>query len=422
MLLIKDIQALPARSRRLLLLTMVNNLGAGLVTPFLVVYVHQVNGLPLTVATAAMATVSVGVMLGSLLAGRLTDRHGAEFVVTLYMVVQALGLAGYAAAGQGWHFITAAAVVGLGLGGSAAWNTMLAGSAPSAQHPAIFSLSFTGANVSLGVGGLLGAAVAAGSSHLAFRGLYLADALSCLLVGAAFLRPALLRAAGPAGGRPTAGPGADGTSYAVVLRQPRFLLLLVLGGLLFCVSYAQLESGLPARLTSGLGIGPAALAVLFAVNTGGVLLGQVFLHKQLSAVRPARLVATAAALWAVSWAAIQAAGSVAGGTARFTVLLAALAVFAVGETCFAAGMPTLVNALAPADARGRFNAAYSMAISAGFILGPLTAGAVIGSGGGSGFIAGLSATCLALALAVRAAERYLTAPAQALPEPAGSPA
>ncbi|MFI9331100.1 MFS transporter [Kitasatospora sp. NPDC052868] len=420
MLLIKDIQALPARSRRLLLLTMVNNLGAGLVTPFLVVYVHQVNGLPLTVATAAMATVSVGVMLGSLLAGRLTDRHGAEFVVTLYMAVQALGLAGYAAAGQGWHFITAAAVVGLGLGGSAAWNTMLAGSAPSAQHPTVFSLSFTGANVSLGVGGLLGAAVAAGSSHLAFRGLYLADALSCLLVGAAFLRPALLRAAGPAGGRPAA--KADGTSYAVVLRQPRFLLLLVLGGLLFCVSYAQLESGLPARLTSGLGIGPAALAVLFAVNTGGVLLGQVFLHRQLSAVRPARLVAAAAALWAVSWAAIQAAGSVAGGTARFAVLLAALAVFAVGETCFAAGMPTLVNALAPAEARGRFNAAYSMAISAGFILGPLTAGAVIGSGGGSGFIAGLSATCLALALVVRSAERYLTAPEQALPTPVGSPA
>ncbi|MFF3672956.1 MFS transporter [Streptomyces sp. NPDC002120] len=406
-MLLKDIQALPARSRSLLLLNMVNNLGSGLITPFLVVYVHQVNGLPLTVATTAMATMAVGVMLGALFAGWLTDRRGAEFTVVLYMLVQAAGLAGYSVASLGWHFLAAAAIVGLGVGGSAAWNAMLAESAPKEQHPTLFSVNFTGANVALGIGGLLGSVVAAQAEDLVFRGLYVADALSCAAVGLAFVKA--LRSSEQRG---EAGPRAEdksqSSSYTVVLRHTRFMLLLVLGGLLFCASYGQLESGFPAHLTADLGVKPSFLGLLFVFNTGFVVLGQLMLHKVLKSVRPDRLVAAAAVLWAVSWGLIRAAGPLGEDTARFAILVAAISLFGIGEVCFAAGMPTLVNSLAPVEARGRFNAAYSMSISFGFIVGPIVAGASISAGAGGTFVTGLAVGCLLLAILFFARGRSFT--------------
>lgn len=406
-MLFTDIRGLPAVARRLLVLSMANNLGTGLIMPFLVVYVHEVNGLAVTVATTALAVVSAGVLVGAPLAGWLADRRGAEIAAATHLAVQAVGLVGYATASTPAHFLVSAAVIGIGVGGSAAWNTMLARATPKAMHSVLFSLNFAAANLSIGLGGLIGAAVVSVADPAAFRALYVADAVSCALVAlvvAVSLRRSRSVARRDDQGEPVAHK--EKLSYAVLLRHPTFLTVLAVSGVLFCVTYAQFESGFPVYVTTNTALDSAGLGVLFAVNTGCVLASQVMLHGTLKRLPHTRSVATAAGLWAVSWALVLATALAGGATGQFVLLLGAVAVFAVAETFYAAGMPTLVNALAPEDARGRFNAAYSMSMSFGFVVGPLAAGAFLGGAADGWFLVAICLVCVCVAATFAVMSRW----------------
>jgi MFS family permease len=392
MSMFQDVRALPAVTRRLLLLGALNNLGTGLIMPFMVIYVHDVHHLPVAVATTAVAVTSIGVVLGAPLAGWLADRRGPELTAVLYLVVQALGITGYAFAGTSWAFVGAALVVGLGGGGGAAWSSMYAASTPPAAHPVVVTDNLAGVNVASGVGALIGAAIASVSHPGTFRVLYLADAASCALVAVGVAVGVRVRAAARPPGETAATPPG---SYGVVLRDRVFLLTLALGGGLFCVSYAQLESGFPVYATTHGTATAAQLGVLFAVNTACVVGAQFLLHDLFKRLRNVRAVAIAAGLWALCWLLTAAAGSLDAGPSRFGLLLAAIGVFAVGETFFAAGMPALVNALAPAAARGRYNASYSTVVSIGFVVGPLAAGAWAAGASGTAFVVLLAVLCAA---------------------------
>ncbi|WP_229694326.1 MFS transporter [Lentzea pudingi] len=391
----KDIRDLPAATRRLLVLNMVNNLGSGLIMPFLVVYVHEVNGLSVTVATTALAVVSAGALAGAPMAGRLADRRGAEVAAVAHLTVQAVGLMSYAAASTPAQFMVSAAVFGIGIGGAAAWNTMLARSAPSSVHPIVFSLNFTAVNVSIGLGGLVGAATVSLAHPASFRVLYVVDAVSCALVALAVVvnlvgkrSPATERASEPA---------RKEVSYSILLRHPAFLAVLAAGGALFCVTYAQFESGFPVYVITHTRLTAAELGVLFAANTVCVVAAQLALHRTLKRLAHTRSLVTAASLWAISWALVSATALTGEHAPQFALLLAAVAVFAVAETFYAAGMPTLVNALAPDEARGRFNAAHSMSMSIGFMVGPLAAGVFLGGTGAGWFLVAMCLVCLCVA-------------------------
>ncbi|MEU8773159.1 MFS transporter [Streptomyces sp. NPDC048606] len=392
MSLLKDLRALPRPAKTLLALGAANNVGSGLVLPFLVVYIHQINGLGLTTAMHAVSVTSVAVILGGLHAGRLADRIGARRAAAAHMLLSAVGVAGYAFASEAWHFLLAAAVWGLGLGGSSAWNTLLAGSVPAESHPVVFGSSFTLANAAMGIGGLLGGTLATVSHPLSFRLLYGADALSYLGIAVAMFLLRGLDAAEPtaSGG----GRGAGGAAgYRRVLSNGPFLLVMGLGTALYFASYGQLEAGLPAVVLTSTDVDSGGLAVLFAVNTAGVIGAQLALHELIKRWRHTRTVAVAALAWALNWALVLCAVAVDGRGAQLGVLIAAMALFAVAETLYAAGMPSLVNSLAAPELRGRFNAAYGSATSVGFVTGPLAAGVLVAGGSGPAFVVGLAVVC-----------------------------
>lgn len=320
-----------------------------------------------------------------------------------------------------WNFMVAAVVVGVGAGGASAWNSLLAEATPQAQHSAVFSLNFTGSNASVGIGGLIGAAVTTVEGDFGFRLLYFADAAAIFLV-AFILLVALRRRWSERSSEASPAPEhQEKASYRLVFRQPMFVVLLTLGGLLFCVTYVQLESGLPSYLITETSVSAAQLALVFAINTGCIIAAQFILHSVLTVLRPLTSIVTSAMLWAVSWALVFATSLVDTSAAQFGLLVAAIAVFAVAETFHAAGMPTLVNAMSPPHARGRFNAAHGVSKSLAFIIGPLAAGAFVAGGAGRPFIGGLAIVCAATGFSLLAIRVPVRKPNSAA-RPAGQPA
>ncbi|GGV42822.1 MFS transporter [Streptomyces spectabilis] len=405
MSLLTDVRKLPGPCRGLLLLSLVNNLGTGLVMPFLVVYVHEVRGLDVTVATTALACFSGAAVLGAPLAGWLADRSGARPVAALAMLVQAVGFAGYACATDAVGFAATASAAGLGVGGLAAWYTLLAEAAPEGMTSVVFGLSYSVGNAAMGLGGLAAAAVVSVTRPVSFQVLYVADAATCLLVAVLLLRVRAPAREAPAPGGTGRAPAT--ASYAVVYRSAGFMAVLLVGGLLLASSFAQLESGLPAYLTQEAGVTPRQLGLVFALDTAAIIVSQFLLHDLLKRARPSPLIACAGGLWAVSWALVALAARLDGDLARLASIGVAVVVFGTASTCFVAGMPTLVNQLAPPGARGRYNAAWSMAKSLGFMAGPLTAGAFLDRGLGTAYLVGLAVICAVTALAHAASGLWL---------------
>jgi MFS family permease len=84
-------------------------------------------------------------------------------------------------------------------------------------------------------------------------------------------------------------------------------------------------------------------------------------------------------IWAASWLFVGAAGLVPGTGLATALLIVAPAIFAIGETMWAPITPAIVNDLAPAELRGRYNATVSMMWSISLIVGPVLAGFLIGN-------------------------------------------
>ena len=84
-----------------------------------------------------------------------------------------------------------------------------------------------------------------------------------------------------------------------------------------------------------------------------------------------------------------------------------MAVLALGETALAPTMPALVNDLAPAPLRGRYNGAFALASTSGFMFGPLVAGSALAAGFDDALLATLIAACALAALAATRLGRTL---------------
>jgi len=98
-----------------------------------------------------------------------------------------------------------------------------------------------------------------------------------------------------------------------------------------------------------------------------------------------------------------------------------MVLFGLGETLLSPTVPAILNDIAPEPLRGRYNGAYTLAFTGGFIAGPAAAGLALAAGHGQALFAGLiGALCLA-GLAAWRLERRLPPTANRVP-PAPRPA
>jgi MFS family permease len=418
--------ALPAslEARRILVGTMFSSVGRGLTLPFLLIYLTQVRGFNAGTVGLLIGWMGVVALVLAPIGGTLVDRFGARAV--------ALPLFGIAAVSTGslafvhniqsaFISLTAVAVAFSGLWSGQ--NTILATLVSEEERQRTFGLQFTLLNLGIGVGGVISGSIVDPTRIGTFQAIYYADAVSYLIPGIILLTM-------PRVGRRTERAPAHTEvevkprgGYRLVLRDRSFVRFFIFGLALTTFGYAQIEVGFTAFATQVAGVADAAIGWAFAANTLVIVLAQLFVLRWLEGRSRTRALALVGLIFAASWSVLGLAG-LAGSSGSAALAVAAVigtfVIFAVGETLLSPIMPSITNALATDDLRGRYNAMASMVWGVSGIIGPVAAGPLIGSGHARVWILMVIGGCLlAFGLALDL-HRRLT-PVQDGRTPAGTP-
>jgi MFS family permease len=184
----------------------------------------------------------------------------------------------------------------------------------------------------------------------------------------------------------------------------RFLLVTFMGAF---IGYAQLEAGWTAFARIVGGISTTGIGIAFAANTTVIVVLQLPVVRRIEGHRRTRLLMLMAAIWASAWALVGVAGLV-GGALAFALLVVSAGVFGSGETLNSPVIPAVVNDLSSDHLRGRYNAANSVAFQVAAVLGPISAGLLIGHGLAAAYIVMLLLGCGVLVLLLHGLESRIS--------------
>ncbi|MCI4063182.1 MFS transporter [Micromonospora sp. R77] len=404
-------RALPARpeARRILLGTLLSAVGRGLTLPFLFIYLTDLRGLSDTTAGLAIGWFGAVTLALSPVGGALIDRFGARRVVLPCLVLEAVGTGSLAlvhSTGSAFAVLTLVAV-----GSSALWSgqaTILASLTDDGERQRVFGLQFALLNLGIGLGGLVSGAVVDVTRPVTFQVIYLLDALSYLVPAAILLTlPHVGHRLATATGtehRPATG------GYLTVLRDRPFRRLVVFGLVLTTCGYAQIEVGFTAYAVRVVGVSPRVVAWALAANTVMIVLAQLVVLRRLEGRSRTGALAAVGAVFATAWLVLGAAGLIGTRNALFAALgvVACSAIFGFGETLLSPVMPALTNALATDELRGRYNAMSSMIFGISGVIGPVTAGPLIGAADGRIWVVAVVGGCLTASVLALSLRRLLT--------------
>lgn len=366
---------LTPEARRVLVGTCLNAVGNGFVLPFLVIYLHEVRHISLPL-TGAIVAIQGGVGLVAVpVYGALIDRVGARRVQlgSLSMSFSGAALLAYAV-NPG---LAATAVALLGLGGAGLWpagTALVAELVDSDARPRYFGLSFALLNLGIGLGGVAGALVVRPGHTSTYQVLFLADAVTFLVF--LVILAAMRGVGGPQLG--TDDTVTTAATYLQMARRPAFRRVIVLQLVVVLAAYSQLDAAFPA-FARQLHVSTRTVGFAFAVNTGVIVAGQMWVQRRTSRLRRTRAYWVTMAWWAASWGVLAIADRLPAGTWVSAAMFVYMAVFAVGEMIQSPLMPAIVNDLAEPQLRGRYNAAVSWSWAIGNVIGPVVGGAVLGA-------------------------------------------
>ncbi len=318
--------------RRLFAGVALSSLGHGLTMPFLYVYLAQVREIPGPKVGLIFAWMGLASFVMAPVAGSLIDRFGPRLIVVIGLLVEAV-----ATAGIGWASTLEGAllvVTVLSVGTASLYPAtfaLLTRLVREHERERVYAVNFMLINAGIGMGGLIASLIVDTESVASFQRLYLLDALTYVVY--AGIVASLPRGTGRLADEsmPGAAPGdrsAGGATagWRVVLADRALLRFMAVSVLVVTFGYAQMEAGLTAFATQVGEVPVNRLGWAFAANTLFIVLGQLVALRFITGRSRARLLALAAVIW-----------------------------------------------------RGRYNAAQSLVWTVSGVIGPATAGMLIGN-------------------------------------------
>jgi MFS family permease len=344
---------------------LVNAFGNGVVLPFLLIYLHDVRGIPFGLAGAAAAVQSMAGLASGFLGGTLSDRFGPKRVLLGALVVMTVAFALMPLIRSALDAFLVYALWGIGSGSF--WPSqsgMLAGLTPASKRAPAYALQRLAMNVGVALGGVTAGSIAVVGDPGSFTVLF---AINCATFLAYFA--VLTRVRAPA----RHAEHASG-SWREVLHDRVFTRFTLLNAAFMTAGISLAVEILPAFGKNVAHIDEHEVGIVFAMDSIAIVLLQLPVVKLAEGRSRMRGLALMGTLWAGALLAVGAAGAWASATAAFVILAGAMIVFAVGECLHGAIQAPLSVDLAPPRLVGRYLAASSISWQIGWIVGPAVGG------------------------------------------------
>jgi MFS family permease len=344
---------------------LVNAFGNGVVLPFLLIYLHNVRGIPFGLAGTAAAVQSAAALASGFLGGTLSDRLGPKRVLLGALAVMTVAFALMPLIREAWHAFAIYTLWGIGSGSF--WpsqSALLAGLTPETRRAPAYGLQRLAMNAGVALGGVAAGLIASVRNPQSFTVLF---AIDCVTFLGYMIVLARVRAPGLHEER-------LGGSWGAVIRDRVFTLYTLLNAAFMTAAISLAVELLPAFGKNVTHINEREVGIVFALDAVAVVLFQLPVVKLAEGRSRMRGLALMGVLWATSFLGVWAAGSWARATAAFGILAAMMLVFAVGECLHGAIQAPLSVDLAPPALVGRYLAASSISWQIGWIIGPAAGG------------------------------------------------
>ena len=341
-----------------------NAFGNGIVLPFLIIYLHNVRGIPLGIAGLVAAVNSVFGFLSGFLAGILSDRIGPRRVLIGALCVMAIGIELFPLVHEAWQAFLLYGLVGFGSGSF--WpsqSTLVTALTPHDRRHSAFAMQRLTMNLGVALGGLVGGFVAAHS----FTALFIFDAATFLAYVAVLLTLT----------NPELHPEREAGSYREVVRNRVFMNYVGLNALVIATSVAIWVELLPPFAKNQAGVSPEGIGLIWAVDSLFVVVAQLPMAKLVEGHRRMRALALMCVIWAASLLGFDAAGYWTSGWVAAGLMAAITVVFAIGECLHGTIHLPLAVDLASPRAVGRYLAFSSQSWQVGWIVGPAGGGFIL---------------------------------------------
>ena len=345
-----------------------NSFGNGIVLPFLIIYLHNVRGIPLGLAGLAAAVNSLAAFGSGFVAGAVSDRLGPRRVLVAALLVMTIAISLFPLIRTVWDAY--ALNVLLGSASGAFWpsqSSMLTGLAPPSARHSAFALQRLTMNLGVALGGLTGGLIARVAHPSSFTILFLLDA--CTFVGYAVVAAGL-----PS---PQRDPEQAAGRYADVVRDRPFMRYVALNALFITIGMAVIVELLPPYAKNFAGVNEREIGVLWMINSLVIVLVQLPIAKLAEGHRRMQALALMGVLWAGAMLVIGGAGTWFSGTAATGLMAIAVITFGIGECLHGIVHGPLTADLAPPALVGRYMALGSQSWQIGWIVGPAVGGFVL---------------------------------------------
>jgi MFS family permease len=348
---------------------LLNAFGNGIVLPFLIIYLHNVRGIPLGLAGLIAATNSAAALASGFLAGSLSDRIGPKRVLIAALLVMAVAISLFPLIRETWHAFALNLLLGAGSG--AFWpsqSSLITGLTPVERRHNAFAIGRVTMNLGVALGGVVGGLIASSAHPHSFTVLFVLDALTfvgyaCVLTG---LPSPRLRREGEREG-----------TYRQVLADRPFVSYILLNSLFIAAGMAVVVELMPPFAKNDAGMDERQIGLIWAVNSLVVVLAQLPVAKLAEGRRRMRGLALMGVIWAGVMLAVGAAGYWLSGVNAAIAMAAAAAVFGLGECLHGTIHLALAADLAKPGVLGRYLAFSSQSWQIGWIVGPAAGGFVL---------------------------------------------
>jgi MFS family permease len=331
--------------------TVINMVGSAELFGFVLIYFHEVRGISLSQAGFAVGAMSFTMVLGTPLAGSLSDRFGARRVLTAGCLMSIL-------AGSLYAFVTTfpeALAVSVLLGvGNALWfpsqAALLALIVQPHERPAVSAFQRASLNLGAALGGALGGFLVSGNSLAAFRWLFGVNVATYLVFLAVL--PGL-----PSGKVPDSERSVTKVGFAEVLND-RFFVRLLASDVSIALGFGFLFAFMPAY-ASLLGISKPTIGILFMFGAVSVVFTQI---PTLRWVRGRHRMASLAVmnLWFVAAFVLMNITPYASIAVAIVAIGVAQVLGGFGEAVLGAVRQPLTSDLAPPELVGRYHGLATM--------------------------------------------------------------